>query len=439
VKPLRILGGLYVLLLLLMAGCSEELATSADPNLIPVEAETFEVLLPFEQFATEYRVDRGFGFTQDLPTVTLANNWGESLSTRVLFRYLNFPDAITAQAPGSLVGVVDSAFVAVGGRMLLVMDPASSAGPETMQIELASVSEEWDPQSATWTLAVDTVGDRRPWNGPGGGALQRLAGSPWSPSPAPDTVTLRLDSMVVREWLRSDTSGSGLILRSLTPNSKLRIRNLSLIVDVRPSINADTLVQIRPTRLRTTTLYTPEPAFGAGVLPVGGSPAYRSTFRFALPDSVAVQGPRCGAQPTCRVALTSPRVVYAGLRLHPTPTVPRGLAPLDSLNLEIRPVLAPERLPQSPLGFPVLGQPFRVGPGDFLNERATAFELPLTRYLRSVIDGEDFRKDPVNGVVSLLTFPEPASLGIATFAAPGTARRPVLRIILTVSEGVQLP
>jgi hypothetical protein len=437
VKPLRILGGSLLGALALLAGCSEEVPTSSDPGLIPVQAETFEVLLPFEAFADGLRVDRGYGVAGDLPSVFVANDWADGLFVRPLFRFQDFPASVDVTPPGGSAQA-DSAWVPVEGGVVLFLDTLRVEGTGPFEFRLSQVAEEWDPNTATWTHAVDTLGDRRAWSAPGGGAVTALATGTWDPAEG-DSLFLAVDSLTLREWRAEGGSGKGLLLESTREETRLRLRELALRMRVRSDLNPDTLVSAAAGGRAFTTLYTPTPAFGPEVIPVGGAPAHRSTFRFQLPESVEATGPVCRGAPSCQVALTADRVVYAGIRLTSIPTDPAGLAPADSMNLDVRPVLSPERLPRSPLGPPLRAQGTRLAPGYFAPGGSREVEVAMTRYLREVLLGEDARGEPVSGVLSLLTFPEPASLGVATFAGPGTEARPRLRIILTLSEGVTLP
>lgn len=437
-KRLRTTGGGLLASLILLAGCTEEVPTSADPGLIPVEVETFEVLLPFESFGTGFRVDRGYGVAGDLASVLVASEWEEELTVRPLFRFLDFPAAVGVIPSGGTGVQPDSSYVPVEGRLVLVFDTLQVDGSPPYELQLSAVSEAWDPSTATWTHAVDTLGDRRAWSAPGGGAATLLASAPWAPSEG-DSVVLELDSLTLREWRDAGSSGQGLLL--LTPNeeSRLRLLSLSLQMDVRSEVNPDTLIRVQPASRDFTILYTPAPEFGEGVLPVGGAPSHRSSFRFQLPATVEAAGAICSGAATCPVPLTADRVVYAGLQFTSIPTAPEALAPTDTITLDLRPVLAEDRLPRSPLGPPLRSQGIRAAPDWFVPGGRTSIEIAVTRYLRDVLRHEDGRGVPVSGVLSLLTLPEPAALGVATFAGPGAEGGPGLRIILTVSEGVRLP
>lgn len=436
-KPIRTTGAGLLASLILLAGCTEEVPTSPDPGLIPVDAETFEVLLPFERFATGFRVDRGFGVAGDLPTVFVASEWEGALSVRPIFRFLGFPASVGVVPPDGSAAQPDSSYVPVGGHLVLFFDTLRVDGPPPFDLQLSTMSESWDPFTATWTHAVDTLGDRREWSTPGGGEVVPLASASWDPSQG-DSLMMELDSLTLREWRDADSSGAGLVLASSSEGSRIRLQDLSLRVDVRSEVDPDTVIRVQPESREFTTIYTPAPEFGEGVLPVGGAPSHRSSFAFQLPATVEATGPVCRGAPTCEVELTADRVVFAGLQLTSIPTAPSALAPADSITLDLRPVLAPELLPRSPLGTPLRAQGVRVAPGAFASGGSGQVEIALTRYLRDVLRGEDARGEPVSGVISLLTLPEPAALGVATFTGPGAEGGPRLRIILTVSEGVTL-
>jgi hypothetical protein len=418
--------------------CSDEIPTSADPGLIPVQAETFEVTLPLEAFAVGVEVHRGFGAAGDLPTVFLGAGWEGEVEIRPLFRFLEFPASVGVIPPGGSVSEPDSSYLPVEGRVVLSLDTLRVDGTPPFRVRLSEVSESWHPVTASWTLAVDTLGDRRAWSVPGGGPLEPLAEGMWDPAEG-DTLVLPVDSLTLRRWREEGSTGKGLVLASETEGSRLRMSAVNLRVDVRSEVNPDTLIQLQPASREFTVLFAPEPDFPDSVLPVGGAPSHRTTFHFRLPSTVEATGSVCRGPSPCQVELSAERVVYAGLRLTTVPTEPRGLAPADSMTLDLRPVLAPERLPRSPLGGPLRLQGIPVTPSQFAPGGSAPVEIAVTRYLRDVIRGEDVRGEPVTASLSLMTIREPASFGIATFAGPGSEARPRLRIILTVSEGVGLP
>jgi hypothetical protein len=431
-------GTLAAPLLLSLGACTDAIPTSADPALSPVDAVTVEIRLPFETFARDLRVDRGFGAVPDLGVMILANEEADGLTARPMIRFGTFPALVLVPPPDGGATLPDSNYVAEGGLLTVFFDTLTADQDVVYEVEASAVQEPWHPRSASWRLGVDTLGSQIPWSRPGGGEVRPFASGEWLPFEG-DSLVLEVDSLTVNEWMDTTNVARGLQLRLGSPGERVRLRNATLTVLARSEINADTLLRAPAASVESTFLYAPEPDFPPDVLPVGGTPSHRVSFRFALPDSVEASGEACPGGGTCLLPLEPDRVVFGGLLLRTVATDPPALAPADSVSLDLRPALAPDRLPRSPLGGRIAAQGKRVPSGAFGGEAGSAVEIGLTRYLRDVIRGEDARGDPVPSTVTLLTSIEPQSIGIATFAGPGREGAPVLRIILTLTDGVKLP
>jgi hypothetical protein len=421
-----------------MSGCSDLPPSSTEPGLIPVSAQTFEVLLPLASFATDVRVDGGFGHPSQVETAFLGYDEASGDRAVGLVEYDGFLRVISYLPQGASVEVADSLWVPIGGDLLLFLDSARVAGIEPFQLVAERVIEPFDYRTATWTMAKDTLGGRVPWTVPGGGALESMGSAEWMPS-VTDTVRISFDSIQATRLVRSEAGALAVRIRSDSDGSQIRLRGVDMEVRVRPSQHPEQVVTIRPFADRQTFISSAAaPTSSDTRLYVGGAPAYRSSFRFQLPPTVPAPASACGGVSPCTVPLTAGTVVYAGIELRSSPQPSRLLAPADTMTLEIRPVLAPDLLPKSPLGPPIQIFGRRVPPSAFQGEGGNLVEIPVTRFLRDLLVGEDFRGNPVPFAVAFLAAPEPSGLGVTSFAGPGSPNAPVLRLILTRSPGVNL-
>ncbi|TVP47287.1 MAG: hypothetical protein EA350_05420 [Gemmatimonadales bacterium] len=421
-----------------MAGCADGIPTASDPGLIPIDAETFVVELPFEAFASGFRVDGGYGSAVDLVAAALARSDEGGDESRPLIRWGALPAAVMVpQADGS-ASVQDSTWTVVGGELILRVDSARFTGGERFEIEARRVVEAFDVRTAGWTMAVDTLGDRRSWSAPGGGALELLGSVPWTPGDG-DSLVVALDSAMATRLGNRDASSRGVLIRTTTDGAFLRLFDARLRLQVRPSSRPDTVVVVQPSGVEISFIHSGDPVLEPGAMAAGGAPAFRTSFRMDLPEQVPATGPVCGAEASCLIDLTADRLVFAGLVLTTAPSTSSLYQPADTISLELRPVLAPDLLPRAPLGVPVQTQPRRVPPSAFAGAAGTRVEVPLTRYLRDLIREPLPGQDPIPNTVSLLAGTEPSGLGIASFAGPGREGAPRLRLILTRSDGVSLP
>jgi len=449
-------------------GCADGIPTSEDGGLLPVGTTTFEVRLPFSEFATDFRLFGGLGLPNLLSEAIVAHEWG-GVDSRTLVRFGALPAQVFVRPSPDAPTVPDTAFVPVGGRVVLQVDTAMVRGTPPFVLEAGALREGWDPRSVNWQEAVDTVGARVPWSAPGGGDILWLGRSQWDPAVIPDIgdpdgdeepapppfglVTFEVDSASVVDWTDPARRDRGLVVAGLTPDSRLRIRGAQLQVDVRSMVNPDTLVTVSVGMADMTFIYTPAPELSPEAFPIGGSPGMRATFRFQLPESVTADAETCDLI-GCPIELLPSQLVYAGLELHTREASPSGFRPLEATVIEIRPVLSPERLPRSPLAFPVacptgscpmLLPPTVVEEDDFGVAPDALVVLPLTRYLRDLLQDQEAVADPVPSTMALLfgldafTGLEMRPMQHATFWGPGTELEPVLRLVITVTDGVPAP
>ncbi len=425
----------------LVAGCSDEVPTATGPGIIPLDAATFQVDLPFEGFASGLRIDGGYGVPESLIQAFLVRGMEEGEVAYPLARWTGFSPVVSVLVEGETTARSDTTWTVVGGEVLLRVDSVRVVGNAPFTITAHRILESYDPRSAGWLNAVDTLGAVVPWTSPGGGAVTPLGSAEWFPDLG-DSIRIPLDSATAVALAASATGGVPSVRFSVQEQGAyLRAFQAEIALLVRPSLDPDSIYRL--------------PAFGAGMtfihsgtldpsassrLVAGGSPSFRSSFAFNLPESVQASGPICAPAQTCLVELTPDRILYAGLRLTPVASPSFLLTPADTVTLDLRPVLAPTLLPRAPLGISIQPQARRVPPSAFgppgLSE---VVELSVTRFVRDLL--ADRRSESPQGLtatVSLLTVSEPSGLGVATFAGPDTPQRPRLRLILTRSEGVSL-
>ena len=429
-----------LLTVFLAVGCTDALPTSDDVDLIPVDAVTVEIRLPFASFVRDLRSFSGFGSPADVPVAVVAHEWEGELESRALVRFGSLPDVINVRLPGgdSTATQPDSMYQPVSGKVILRLDTLG-LGFESFDLEAGAVLTAWGAETASWEVASDTLGavSPSPWPEPGGGPVRVLASVTWSPVVA-DSLVFEIDSLTVTEWAETDRSDRGLRVRGTTEGSRLRVLGVDLRVLARSSINPDTLVEVTAGLDQGTVIYSPRPQTSSDVLQIGGAPADRITFRVELPSSVDAGAEVC-AKVLCPLELRADRVLFAGLALHTHTTLSPGFAPVDTVVAEVRPVLSPERLPRSPLSAPVNDGVDFLAPESFSSETETLYEIAMTRYLRSLLQTDSVGGEAASPTLALLARPEPSGLEVISFHGPGTQLEPYLRLILTVSDGVPLP
>lgn len=433
-------GVLLAAAILALSGCGDELPTAAEESLLPVEVRSVELLLPFDAFVRDHRVVGGFGSPADVGFGLLADAFGDGLGARTLARFGSPPEAVTVVDPDTRETAVDSSLTYVGGRLVVRVDTAASTIPdEGVALSAGLPPRIWDEGTATWTLAADTVAGSEAWPEPGGGPVAEAGSAPFLPGDA-DTVGIALDSAAVAPLVDTARAGPGPGLRIAVegPGARLRIATLILRVEIRPAIDPDTTVVRSVGVTDLTFIYEPRPGAPGSALRVGGVPAWRTLLELGLPGAVAPGDPYAPEGLREALEITAERVTFAELVLE-TERVPPEYEALDSLRLSARPVLAPERLPKSPLGGPVDVAPAPVAPAAFRSEEPATVRLPMTRFIRQVLEGETPAGDPAPETLFLVDGLEPSGTGYGAFVGPGGEGAPVLRLILTEGGGVTLP
>jgi hypothetical protein len=432
---LKIKGALAALVWAAGLACGERTPTSVDEALFPVAPVTVEVRLDWEDFASNLEIVGGYGSPQQLGTGIAAHAFGDSLEGRTLVRFARFPTSASVQDSTGTTRV-DSLLTILSGRVVARIDTVASVHSGPVTLGIGATLQQWDPRTASWEMAVDSVADQRPWQEPGGGPVTALATTVWDPV-AGDTAVFELDSAQVALWADTADVTRGARLDALSENVRLKVDDVSLRIDVRPSVNQDTVVTVTATRQLLTFVYSPTPDPPPDGIRLGGAPAWRTVLDLRVP--ARLNGPESLCQAVgCPAAVTSDRLNYAALVLT-TRRTDLAFQPTDSVGIDVRPVLRRSALPKSPLGSSLVGGlGKRVSPDLFGEGEGAEVEIPITGFLRAILEDEtDSGAAP--RTLALLSAFEPISLTFASFFGPGTSAAPELKLVVTAGPSVQLP
>ena len=434
----RLLGTSALAAFLLAWGCTDATPTSDDPGLIPLNPRTVELVLPFEEFGDSLQLLSGYASQAELTGALLARGWAGDLDAHTLVRFGPPADRIQVIPPGGSDTVPDLEYWPIEGRVVVTLDTIDAVGDRPFEINAEAIETPWHVSSATWEHAIDTLGNTAPWPEPGGGPVTALAVDRWAGPRDGDAVFFFLDSLTVSRWFDQSRPENGLRITVTGPGSRLGVETVELVYLVRSSIHPDTIVELDALSSETTVVYSPEPQPLEGAFRIGGAPAHRAAVHFDLPEAVEGDTSTCEGAP-CTIEILADRLVYAGLRLYSHGTAPLGLQPLDSISIDMRPVLLPSRVRRSPLGPSAQTIPKMVAPELFSPGSASMVELPVTRYLRELLTDPPDGSDATSPVLMLLTTFEPWSLEHATFWGLGSDNEPTLRLVLSWTEGLGLP
>ena len=95
----------------------------------------------------------------------LETNYADSLMARTLVRFANYPDRTTVRDTTG-TNRTDSTLTFVQGALVARFNRAASTNTGPVDLAVAAVQEVWDPFTATWENAVDTIGGPVPWSTP---------------------------------------------------------------------------------------------------------------------------------------------------------------------------------------------------------------------------------------------------------------------------------
>lgn len=420
-----------------LAACEEQTPTSVRVAPLPPEPVTVEVLLPWSEFASNLAVFGGYGRPDDVDEAIVAKSYAGTLDARMLVRFGGYPAAVSVRdSAGTLRTDANISYYAGYVVAKLDVGATTTAGPVTLALGATEVA--WHAGSATWTSAVDTVGDRRPWPEPGAGPVTLLTTRDWSIADG-DSIQFFVDSATVAAWGVATDSTRGARIELLTDGPRMRVETIRLRLNARSSINPDTALLVTAQTFAATFVYTPDaPAPPAGTMRVGGAPAWRTIFDVDVPGRVTGPPELCAAV-GCPFELGPQHVNHASLLLRSRRTED-AFQPTDTVALDVRAVLSRAAMPKSPLGLSLLSSPLGqlVPPGPFGPLEGTLVEVPVTAFVKAYLAGPDPSGRPTPRTLALLAAGEPEGFTFASFFGPGP-NEPVLKLILTVSPPMELP
>lgn len=446
---MTIQGGRWIIAtvgLVALAGCVDEAPTSSDPRLVPIEAATFEISLPFDDFATDFQLCcspriggyRGFGSAALLEEVVLAGQWGGDLDVRSFIRFPVLPKALEIFLEGTDLPVYDTLYTVDHGTVVLRLDPLQFEGDPPFEITVSETLSNWHVASASWDFAVDTLGNQTLWPQPGGGPSRVLGTVLWDPTSEADTVAFDVDLETMNRWSDLSRADRGIVVSIAGPDTRLVLTEAWLVAWVESSFEPEALNSSKIVGPQVTMAFNPNPEPSVEAFQIGGTPSRRAAFRVELPETIDPPESVCEIV-QCPIDLRAGNVVYAALQLRTRETVPRGLAPRASIVIEPRTLLAPERFPRSPLGFDSNLTSASLDHEFFSTQTETLAEFSVTSYIRTLLLEPAEGSAGAPSTLTLRTNPEPAGLGFATFWGPGTELEPTLRLVLTVSGEVTPP
>ena len=427
---------------LTVTACQNEVPTAQDPNAIPLEPQTIEVLIPAADFLTEVRLAGGFGSTAgffDLSGTAgfVAHQFSaDSLEARTLVRFFPAPSSATVRDTTG-ASVTDTDLTPLRGFLVGTVDTLASVAPDSVTLSVGLLDQLWDSETVSWEYAVDTVQTQVPWGEPGAGPSPRIASGSWVRGENADTFRIPLDTAAIRMVSDTTTRLRGLRIDAETPNTRLRIRGLSIQIEVQPSVNPDTTVILNAGAddfAGFAFIYDPLPPPVGSELRVGGAPAWRTALTLDVPEALTGPASLC-ALVTCPLTLSPDELSSAQLLLS-TATSPLAFQPRDSISIGAREVLSPETFPRSPLGelLTPLGGIRITGPA-FSTVPGQTVAVPITAFIQRLLD-EPTEGEPLLNSIALLSPAEPSSLEFMSFAGPDAVDAPMLRLVLTVGAEV---
>lgn len=421
-----------------VAGCEEQTPVALTEDALPGEPISIEVNIPWSSFASNLEVFGGYGSAEDIGGGgVIAEDFAGTLDARTLMRIGAYPTVATVQDTTG-ASRPDSTLTILGGRLVAFFDTIESTNAMPVTMALGATTQEWDPTTASWAFAVDTINDQRPWTEPGGGPVTALVQATWDPA-AGDTAVFELDSAQVALWSDTTDLSAGVRIDLLDAGERLTVNSAVLRLDARPSSNPDTIIQLTASTRASTFIYSPFPQPPPDGVRIGGAPSWRTILDIAIPEMIDGIPEFC-AVVDCPHQLDAGQISYAALVLTSRETE-AAFQPTDSIRLDVRPVLDRASMPKSPLGVSLIVDPLgrTVGPDAFGASPGVEIEVPFTGFARDRLRGTDNSGNTTPGTLALLSVIEPFSISFASFEGPGTAAEPYLKLVLTIGPPVELP
>jgi hypothetical protein len=432
---IRPLAALLAAGLVAVAACTEDIPSGPDDSQLPTAPVTVSLTLPWDEFASNLQVFGGYGLVDDMSTSIVANAYN-GVQARTLLKFGTYPrsaevrDSLTRELrTDTLLNFVDSYIV-------IQLDTMASTNTGMVQLAFGQMQQRWDSRTANWSNAVDSIGGVVPWSQPGGGTVTPVSMWDWDPT-VTDSAQLFLDSTRIREWRTGPDSVRSARIDLVTTGHRLKIVNAALRVVAQSSINRDTVLVFTVSTTDATFVYDPPATPPADGIRVGGAPAWRTVLDISVPTTLNGPPTLC-AVVGCPFTLGPEHVTYAGLGLR-SRSLPGAFNPTDTVSMQVRPVLDRGTLPKAPLGA-ALGRPegTPVAPELFGAQEGTLVDLPITRYVQLFLAGPDPSGRPPPTTLSILAATEPETFTFGSFFGPGPTNAPVLNLVLTVSQPMEI-
>ena len=432
----KLIGSLLALAALGVVACAEQTPTSLDESLLPDEPITLELHIPWEDFASNLEVIGGYGSPSELGAGVLANSFAGTLDARTLLRFGAYPTTVSVRDTTGTTRP-DSSLTFIGGRVVAFLDTIASTNEGPVLLRLGAIQHPWDVSTVTWTTAVDTINDRRPWPEEGAGPVVPLGTAEWDPATG-DSVWFELDSAQVAAWADTSEVSRGARIDLLTEGARIQIATAVLRLNTRPSLNPDSTFFLVAPREEITFIYSPFPEPPPDGIRVGGAPAWRTVLDIRVPTQLNGPEALC-AVVVCPVTLHSSELNYAAVVLRIRRTQD-AFQPTDTVAIDVRPVLSRVALPKAPLGNSLVGFAGRlIGPEFFGDQAGQDVEIPITIFARNLVSGTDAAGFDPPETLALLSVFEPVSITFASFNGPGDENAPFLKLIVTIGRSVELP
>ena len=260
--------------LAVLAACTED-PLSLGPGEVPgAGTQTRDVTVSVAELGTwRDTTVTGFALPSNAPFVSVSN--GPLVASRAFARF-NVPDTIRTLGDTLPVATFEEV------ELLVRIDTVSSEfGGFPLTLRLLALEQRFDPDSATWQRAATGV----PWEEPGGDLGVEIASGVLEA--VSDTLLMSVavaEDSLMKAWQDED-GGNGFALVVEGPETSLRVSRIVLRYDPTLVGRQFPVPQAQQWDERTFVLDPPLPPTGFE-LRIGGLPASRIYFEFALPESL---------------------------------------------------------------------------------------------------------------------------------------------------------
>ena len=143
----------------------------------------------------------------------------------------------------------------------------------------------WDATTPPWAFAIDTISDQRAWGEAGAGPVADLGSAIWDPATG-DSVSFVIDSATIAAWADTTDLSRGARIALLEVGARLQMNGAVLRLNVRPSLDPDTIIELTSSTRNITFVYDPFPPPPPDGIRIGGAPAWRTVLGVPAPAPV---------------------------------------------------------------------------------------------------------------------------------------------------------